>query len=183
MTLDVAMDKYYNSLYTYIYGRCGKDKYFADECCNTVFMLFSEKGCKLEDRVVYPWLMRTATNKTKEYFRKKKKENSILYLDDITTIQSYDADLSDKIYTDEDIEIAKQKLLSLLSPKERELYECYFIQKMSYISIAKKFGIDRNTASKRLHAIEKMLRGEVNKMFAATGSAVIIRILAELFDR
>lgn len=179
MNVDEAMSKYYKKLHAYIYGRT-KDRYFADECSNTVFMIFSEKGRKLEDSAVYPWLIRTAGNKIKEYFRKKEKESNIMYLEDITTIPSYDADLSDKIYTDEDIEMAKEKLLSLLSPTEREMYECYFMQKMTYIEVAKKFGIDRNTASKRLHTIEKVLCREASKML---GSAIIIRVLAELFDK
>ena len=63
------------------------------------------------------------------------------------------------------------------------MYECYFMQKMTYIEVAKKFGIDRNTASKRLHKIRVMLENEVYKMFAAAGTTVILRIIAELFDR
>lgn len=54
MTVDTAMNKYYNSVYAYIYGRTGKDKYFADECSNTVFILFSDKGQELDDPAVYP---------------------------------------------------------------------------------------------------------------------------------
>ena len=183
MTVDIAMNKYYDMVHAYIYGRTGMDKYFADECSNTVFIIFSEKGRKLDNPAVYPWLIRTASNKIKEYFRKKEKESYIMYMEDITTIPSYDADLSDKIYTDEDIDEAKERLLSLLSSVEREMYECYFMQKMTYIEVAKKFGIDRNTASKRLHKIRVMLENEVYKMFAAAGTTVILRIIAELFDR
>ncbi len=183
MTLEAAIDKYYQRVHSYIYGKTGKNKSYADECTNSVFFIFSQKGLKLEDSVVQPWLMKTATNKLKEYFRKQEKENMITYLDDISTIPSNDVDLLDKIYTDEDIEAAKEKLLSLLSDKEMEMYECYFVQKMTYAEVAQKFGIDRNTASKRLHIIRKKLEDEVSKMFAVGGAVTVMRILTALFDR
>lgn len=183
MTLEVAIDKYYQRVYSYIYGKTGKNKCYADECTNSVFFIFSNKGQTLDDNAVYPWLMKTASNKLKEYYRKQEKENIVTYLDDISTIPSDDADLSDKIYTDEDIEAAKEKLLSLLSDKEREMYECYFVKKMTYVEVAKKFGIDRNTASKRLHIIKKRLEDEARKMFAVGGAITVFRIIAALFNR
>lgn len=183
MTLDTAMDKYYNSIHAYIYGKTGKNQSFADECSNSVFFIFSNKGQTLDDNAVYPWLMKTASNKLKEYYRKQKKENMVTYLEDITVIPSDDTDLSDQMITDADIEEAKEKFISLLSPKDREMYECYFVKKMTYVEVAKKFGIDRNTASKRLHIIKKRLEDEARKIFAVGGAITVFRIIAVLFNR
>ncbi len=183
MTLDIAIDKYYNSIHAYIYGKTGKNKDFADECSNSVFFLFSLKGLELDDCAVFPWLMKTASNKSKEYFRKQGKENSVTYLEDMSFVPSDDIDLSDQIITDADIEEAKEKLISLLSPEDREMYECYYMQKMTYAEVAKKIGIDRNTASKRLHVIKKRLEDEARKMFAVGGAVTLLRIIAALLER
>lgn len=182
MTLDVAMEKYYGLIHSYIYGKTGKNESFADECSNSIFFLFSQKGSKLDDQTVYPWLMKTASNKTKEYFRSIGREKAVTYLEDITSIPADDTDITDILVTDEEIEEAKERLLSLLSPEKREMYECYFVQKMTYIEIAKRFGIDRNTASKRVRAIRKMLEEEAHKIFSVSGAAIILRIIEVLFD-
>ena len=137
----------------------------------------------MDDNAVYPWLMKIASNKLKEYYRKLKKENMVTYLEDITVIPSDDTDLSDQMITDADIEEAKEKLLSLLSPEDREMYECYFMQRMTYADVAKKFGIDRNTASKRLHIIRNRLENEARKMFAVGGAVTVLRVMAALFER
>ncbi len=183
MTLDAAIEKYYNIIHRYIYGKTAKDQDFADECTNNVFFLFSLKAEEIADPAVYPWLVKTATNKTKEYFRKKSKESIVTYIDDMPYEPSDNTDICDMLITDADIAVAKDKVLSLLSKTERELYDCYFNQKMTYIEIANKYGIDRNTASKRLHVISKKLEDEARKMFMIGGTATVMRIIAALFDR
>lgn len=183
MTVAEAIDKYYNSIHAYIYGRTGKDKDFADECSNNIFFLFSVNADNIVEPAVYSWLIKTASNKTKEYFRKKSKENIVTYLEDMTYEPSDNTDMYDMLITDADIEAAKEKVLSLLSDTERELYDCYFDQKMTYVEVAKKFGIDRNTASKRLHIIKKRLEDEARKMFAVGGAITVFRIIAALFNR
>lgn len=183
MTLETAMDKYYNAVHAYIYGKTGKNQDFADECSNSVFFLFSLKAQDIPDPAVYSWLMKTASNKTKEYFRKKSKENIITYLEDIPYEPSDNTDMCNMLITDADIEAAAEKVVSLLSDTEREMYDCYFNQKMTYIEVAQKFGIDRNTASKRLHAISKKLEDEVRKMFMIGGAVTVMRIISVLFNR
>ena len=183
MTFDTAVSKYYDKIHAFLYGGSGKDSYYADECCNSVFLSFSEKGTKIEDSAVYSWLFRTASNKLMEHYRKKSKERNFICVEDISCYPSEDADLCDQMITDKDIEEAKEKILSLLSPAERKLYECYFKQNMTYIEIAAKFGIDRNTASKRINIIRKKLEEEVRKMFTVCGAATVLRIMAALFDR
>lgn len=161
MTLDIAMQKYYNIIRSYVIGKTGKTD-FADECCNAVFFLFSLKEDKIVDEAVSTWLFKTTRNKLKEYYRKKAKDSIITNLDDVTDMLSDGSpDLSDIIVSDEDIDEAKEKLLSLLSPKERQLYEDYFINKMMFIEIAEKLGIDRNTASARVKRIRAKLEAEV----------------------
>ena len=90
------------------------------------------------------------------------------------------AELVDLIISDEDVLAAKEKLLSLLSGEERQMYEDYFVHKMSYEQIAAKLGINRATASKRLKHITKKLTDEANKIFGITGTAVILQALSAL---
>ena len=183
MTLDTAINRYYNSIYTLIYGKTGKDKLYADECCNYIFFLFSIKADKLKDEIVYPWLLKTADNKLKEYFRQKEKDKCVISLEEVPFVLVDKTELVDRIITDRDIEAAKQKLLSLLSEEERQMYEDYFVHKLTYAEIANKLGIDRNTAAKRLHTIRKKLEEEASKVLGIAGSVTVLRIITALFDR
>lgn len=183
MTIDTAIEKYYNYVYDLLFGKTAKDKCYTEECCNYIFFLLSLRLDKLKDEMVYPWLLKTAKNKLKEYFRKRKKESYVIYLEDITYEPADTTELADRMIKDEDIEAAVQKLLSLLTKEERQMYEDYFVHKLTYVEIAEKFGIDRNTASKRLHKIRRKLEEEAYKIFSIAGTFTILRILTVLFDR
>lgn len=183
MTFDTAMGRYYELVHSYIYGRSGMDRVYADECCNYVFFLYSIKGEKLKEDIVYPWLIKTAENKLKEYFRQKKKDSVVLSLEEIPFVPSDKTELSDRMITDEDIEEAKNVLLSRLSEDERRIYESYFVHKMTFVEMADHLGIDRNTASKRVHNIRKKLEEEASKMFMIGGAYTVLRIVSALFDR
>ena len=183
MTVDEAVEKYYNSVFSYIYGRSDKDKNFSDECCNTVFFLFSLKEKKIEDGIVYPWLIRTANNKLKEYRRIKEKDSVVLYLEDLPYTPADHRELSDVMIGEEEIEEAAKRLIAALSPEDRQMYEDYFIHKLSFIEIAERLGIDRNTASKRVQKLKKKLEEDAGRMFGIGGAYTVLRIIAFLFDR
>ena len=183
MDLDTAIDKYYNCIYSYVYGKTGKNKSYTDECCNTVFYLFSLKQNKIADAAVYPWLIKCAANKAYEYLRKIEKDNRIVYLDEASPVFSDDTELSDRMVSDTDIEEAKERLLCLLSPEERQMYEDYYINKLTYEEIAQKLGIYRSTASKRLRIIKQRLENEAKKIFTAAGTFTVLQIISSLFER
>ena len=184
MTLDEAINKYYKPIYSLVYGRSGKDKQFADECSNEIFFLFWLKAeKKIDDIAVYPWLLKTANYKLTEYFRQKKKDSVVISIEDISHTHADGTELVDLIIRDKNILAAAQKLLSLLSDDERQMYEDYFTNNMSYVQIASKMGIHRDTVSKRINIITKKLTDEANKVFGITGTAVVLQALYTLIDR
>lgn len=181
MTLDEAIDNYYKIIYSYVYGSSGKNETFTEECCNDIFFLYWLKAeNKIDDRAVFAWLLKTADYKLNNYIRKKKRERMTLPVEAVDEFNGNQAELVDLIISDEDILAAKEKLLSLLSGEERQMYEDYFVHKMSYEQIAAKLGINRATASKRLKHITKKLTDEANKIFGITGAAVILQTLSAL---
>lgn len=165
MTLDTAMQKYYNSVYSFVYGKTDKDTHYTEECCNTVFFLFSLNAKLIDDSAVYSWLIKTANNKIKEYLRKIEKEKRVIQFNDSLALSLYTSELTDLIVSESDIETVKEKLLSLLSEEDRQMYDDYFLNKLTYVEIAAKMGIDRNTVSKRVRMIRNILEEEVSKIF------------------
>ena len=169
--------EYYDEIFSYCYSNANFDKYDAEVLTQDVFLLFQEKCAELEDDCIKRWLMSVAKNKTREYYRKKKKDMSILSLDE-SVFEIADTDIQ-KMFednlpdNDEDTEKYIQILLKALTPKERELYHKVFVEKKSYKQIAEETNTNESTIATRVLRLKKRIRTIVKLMFTSVGQFII----------
>ncbi len=170
-------DTYYNDVYSYCYSTINFDKYEAEVLTQDVFLLFQQKCGELEDNNIKHWLLCVAKNKTKEFFKKKKKDATILSLDE-SFFDIEDMDIQ-KMFEDnlpmddEEIEKYVNIVLKALTQKERELYRKIYKEKMTYAEIAEELNISNNAVASRVLRLKNKIRTIIKLMFTSVGQFII----------
>ena len=182
-TAERITKEHYNEIYAYCLSQvnCNEDE--AYEITQEVFLTFQNKLEKLNDINLSIWLMKTAKNKSREYFRAKKKADKLVPLDpeQLPTDDMYV--YIDKYFENEDnlsdeyIEKAKEIVLNLLTKRERELYVKVFVEKKSYAQVAEEM----NTNRKNVGVMVSRLRKRVEMLAKVTLSMVGQIIIKTLF--
>ena len=169
--------EYYDEIFSFCYSNAKFNKYDAEVLTQDVFLLFQEKCNDLNDDEIKHWLMVVAKNKTKEYYREKKKDMSVLSLDEAVfeiaenDIQKmFEDNLPDN---DEDTEKYIKILLKALTPKERDLYRKMFVEKKTYKQIAEETNTNESTVASRARRLKIRIRAIIKLMFSTFGQFII----------
>ena len=169
--------EYYDEIFSFCYSNAKFNKYDAEVLTQDVFLLFQEKCNDLNDDEIKHWLMVVAKNKTKEYYREKKKDMSVLSLDEAVfeiaenDIQKmFEDNLPDN---DEDTEKYIKILLKALTPKERDLYHKMFVEKKTYKQIAEETNTNESTVASRARRLKIRIRAIIKLMFSTFGQFII----------
>ena len=131
----------------------------------------------MNDDEIKHWLMVVAKNKTKEYYREKKKDMSVLSLDE-AVFELADNDIQ-KMFednlpdNDEDTEKYIKILLKALTPKERDLYHKMFVEKKTYKQIAEETNTNESTVASRARRLKIRIRAIIKLMFSTFGQFII----------
>lgn len=168
-----TIEKYYTKIYNLCLYKTKNDKAEAENCTQNIFMILIENWDKLEDRDIYAWLLKTTQHTLMNLYRKKKKESLVQPITSCENIQSDTADPSDLMISDEEIEEHKQKILSQLSPADRDLYRKYFEEKMSYREISEQLGIDYAATQMRVSRLKSRLKKQVSETFCIAGAGTL----------
>ena len=181
MTIEDVTEQYYNKIFMIARHRL-KNVELAKECTNDVFLVMIMKWDKINKEHILPWLMKTLQNKIKEYQRKQKRNNRTTCLYDNMQYETAYTEMCDMIYSDEDIEAMKQAILNELSPKDRELYEDYFVKKMSYSELSEKLKIQKSAVSARVVKLKKLLKKKIMKSFGILGATAVTEMLIRILQ-
>lgn len=169
--------EYYDEVFSFCYSNVKFNKYDAEVLTQDVFLLFQEKCNDLNDDEIKHWLMVVAKNKTKEYYREKKKDMSVLSLDE-AVFELADNDIQ-KMFednlpdNDEDTEKYIKILLKALTPKERDLYHKMFVEKKTYKQIAEETNTNESTVASRARRLKIRIRAIIKLMFSTFGQFII----------
>lgn len=181
MNLSEVFEKYYIKIYNFCLYKTRYDRADAENCTQQVFMVLIEKWDNMEDRDIYAWLLKTAQYTLMNLYRKKQKENSVYPIESYENIPCDTPDLEDLVISDKEIEEHKQRILSQLSPADRDLYRRYFEENMSYIEISEQLGIDYAATQMRVSRLKSRIKKQVSETFCIAGTGTLaIKILIAL---
>ena len=163
--LDLAgvIEKYYdavksNALYV------TRSEHAASDVTQSVFTLLVERWDKLKHDRIGAWIFAAERRKLLEFFREKERGGSVLPLDEM---EKPDAALSaeDKYFelTDAELEAVRDRVLSVLSDGERELYEAYFVEGRTYEDICALYSLTYYAATSRVKRIRRKLERSVKE--------------------
>ena len=145
--LSAAYEQYYENLCRFCFLKLKNEEQTYD-CVQESFCVFYDRILQGEEIVnVGGYLYKIADNLVKAQWRKNKREQNILQLEEIKETlviqQKFD-------FSDTDYDVLAQKVLTALDEKELEIYKLKYIEKKSINEIAQKLGISFSAAAKRL---------------------------------
>ncbi len=171
--------KYYKEIYAYClsYANCSESE--AEEITQNVFLTFQEKLDNLEDINIRSWLLATAKNKAREFFRQNKKAEKLVPLNPDRTptddmfiyIDRYFAEMDD--VSDEYIEKCKELILKTLTKKEYELYTKVFIEKKKYRQVAEEMNISEKNVGVRVSRLRQKIKKLASLAMSVVGQIII----------
>ena len=149
ITAERIANTHYNEVFSYCLFKL-QNKTEAEDLTQDTFLAFQIKITvdKLEDDHVIAWLINTASNLIKHYFRDHKRfimeelNESHLTVEDILECLERENPI-----TPEQIEEQKQQVLSILDEKETELFNKRYVEHKGYKEIAEELNMSPKTAS------------------------------------
>lgn len=170
--------QYYNKVFSFCFSMAKSNYDDAMEITQEVFLLFAKKAKDLEDDKIEHWLIAVAKKKGLEYFRRIKKEASIIAIED--SFRSADEVFSTITrfysYSDAEVKLTLDAILKMLTEEEYQLFVKKFIEKKTQAEIAKELNISISTVSTRT----LRLRNKIEKLgflcFTIVGQFIIKNI-------
>ena len=176
VTANKIAEKYYNDVRAFCYSKL-EDIDVAEDITQDTFLVFQLKVEQLEDEHIIAWLINTASNLIKHYFRENKrfvqeefKEAHFSVVDILECMEK------ENPITPEEIEEKKQKILSELNEKEREFFIKRYVEHKTYKEIAEEMNISKNAAAIHTHRLREKIIHE-----AKTLTSAWILLVANLF--
>lgn len=174
---EIIAKKYYEDVFSYCYSYLNCNETEASDITQEVFLVFQEKCETLEDINIRNWLYKVAKNKVREHFRKMKKEDKLVPLDEnmVTVDEDEMLPLFDEYLKIDDEEIEKYKTIVLkgLTKSEQELYHKIFVEKKKYKEIAEELNTTEKAINSKAMRLRIKIRRIVSLMFTSVGQFII----------
>lgn len=143
-TADKIANIYYDDVYSYCFSKL-KDKYVAEDITQDAFLVFQLKTDKLVDDHIIAWLINTASNLIKAYFRENSRfireelKESHLSVNDIIECMERENPI-----TPEELDDQIQQILNALNEKERVFFTKRYIEHKTQKEIAAEMNMSEN---------------------------------------
>jgi len=165
----------YQEIFKLVYAKDGIPWHDAEEITQDTFLAFYNKLDILKDDIISSWLKSTATKKCMEYYRKKKKWQLLLSLEDaiiswedmLITVDNY------YTVTKADVEKAKEIILKTLKKDDYTLYYKKIIEGKDYKQIAEEMGITVSNVGTRFSRLRKKVELLAKIAFSGPGQFII----------
>lgn len=176
VTATKIADVYYDEVRAFCLSKL-QNNHDADDITQDTFLLFQLKADVLEDNHIIAWLINTANNLIKHFFRENKRfifeelNESHLSVDDILECIERENPI-----TPEQIEEQKQQVLSILNEKETELFNKRYVEHKSYREIAEELNMSEKAANVYCYRLRKKIIDEAKLI---TGAWILL--VAKMF--
>ncbi|MFT4664440.1 MAG: RNA polymerase sigma-70 factor (ECF subfamily) [Polaribacter sp.] len=151
-------DKYYRSIFRFIYQRIGTQAPAAD-VCSQVFLKAMQKLNKYQFKGVpfSAWLYRIASNEVAQHFRDNKKSRTVCVDDRQLN------DIIDEVNEQPNEQLTRNLLTCLdnLKPLDLQLIELRFFEKRPFKEIADILGITESNAKVKTYRILERLKNKL----------------------
>ncbi len=168
-------EKMYQKVFRYVYAREEIPYHDAQEIAQDTFVLFYEKLDILNDDIINRWLISVANKKCLEFYKKKKKWQLILSLEE--AMNSWDDLLItfDNYHTatEAEIEKAKEIILKTLNKDEYTLYYKKMVEGKEYKQIAEEMGITVSNVGTKFSRLKKKVEILAKVAFSGPGLFII----------
>jgi RNA polymerase sigma factor (sigma-70 family) len=158
-----AQEHLFKQYYGYVMSvalRFSSSRDNAKEIANDSFLkIFRKIESRQVDKEFRPWIRRIVVNTAIDYYRKEKKHDNEMPLDDALE-ETYDESVLDNLGAGEII-----KLINSLPMIYRYTFTLYEIEGFSHQEIAGLLGIETSTSRKNLSRSKKMLRQMILKYY------------------
>lgn len=156
INFSVLYDKYYRSIFVFIYRRTGNENITAD-ITSIVFLkaIVNIKKFEFKGLPFSAWLFRIALNELNEYYRRAKSERIISFEDTDIHLFAAEAELESNL---EEMSVKLVNALSTLSHDQIQLVEMRFFEKRSFSEIGNILDITENNAKIKLYRILDRLK-------------------------
>lgn len=149
--------RYYNKMYGFVFKRVNDEEFAADIVSQTFLKALTNlSSYQYKGLPFSAWLYRIALNLCQDHFRQKKKTQTF-YLDPTNTGYLIAEMIGDK--EDDISELSLPKVLRDLKPKDLNLIELRFFEKLSFKEIAGVLDVSEAAAKVRLYRILKKMKG------------------------
>lgn len=160
--LQQCYDAYRMKLFNYCLARLDGSREAADDCVQETFVVFYDKLLDGESfEAPRAFLYRTADNFVKRQKQKAASEaKRNVPLEEAWSVSSPDSVYSERVNLIDYDECA-QKLVSMLSDDEKEIYTLRYVEKTSVESMARMMGLSRPAMSMRLVRLRNKIKDMV----------------------
>ena len=177
-TAERIANMYYNDVFSYCLFKL-QNKTEAEDLTQDTFLAFQIKITVdgLRDDHIIAWLINTASNLIKHYFREHKR----FIMEELNESHLTVADILECLEREnpippEKIEEQKQQVLSILNEKEREFFNKRYIEHKSYREIAEELNISETAANVYCCRLRKKITEEAK---IVTGAWILL--IAKIF--
>lgn len=166
---------YYQHVFRYCFSASKNNYHDAEEITQEVFLVFSKKLSSLEDDIVEHWLISVAKKKTLEYYRRLKKHDMVISLEDSFTSVEDVLSTMTRYYSISDVELKMtiEAIRKMLTEEEDQLFIKKFIEKKKQAEIANEMGLTTSNVSTKT----ARLRDKIEKLgflcFTFAGQLII----------
>lgn len=163
--------KHYKDIYKFCCSHL-RDENAAMDVTQDVFLIFINKANELEDICVRSWLYTTASKKIKEDRRNEIIRSQFYSFDDNLNSEVNIPDIIldfEKVLDDDLIEITRNKIISMLTPEEKLIFDSIYEKHMKFSEIGNELGISANAVAARHYRLK-------NKIAKIAKSAFIVLI-------
>ena len=156
-------ERYFDVIKKYCLPKLSFDEASASDCAHAVFDLAEKQYDKLKDHPNVPgWLMTTAKHLVHKRWKKNVKEAANRIPLELAAAIPDGRDPFDAVELDEsEIERITGAVLSGLDGKEREYYELYFKQNLSFADMASRLGVSEKAVRAKLARIKLKLKQRI----------------------
>lgn len=165
---------HYNDIYKFCCSYLNNDD-DAMDVTQDVFLFFIHKANELEDNFVRSWLYKTAANKIKETRRDKITRSQFYSFDENlngeVTIPEIILDFEDRI-DDSLIETTRNKIISMLTPDEKIIFDAIYEKHMKLSDIGNEIGLSQNAVAVRHLRLKNKI-----KELAKTAFIIIVFVM------
>lgn len=161
--IGMLYERYFETIKKYCLPRLRYDEDAAADCAHAVFEEARLHAGELEKHPNVPgWLMLTAKNKLKKSWKRSVAEAARSVSLELVTALPDRSDPFDAIELPEsEIERMTGEVLSCLDPKEREYYDLFYGQKLSFAETGARMGVSEKAARAKLARIKLKLKRRI----------------------
>jgi RNA polymerase sigma-70 factor, ECF subfamily len=147
---DVLYDKYYKSIFIFVYRRTGNEELTAD-ITSQVFLkaLINIQKYVFKGVPFSAWLFRIAFNEINMYFRKNNADRIVSL--ERTSVSNIIAEVEEE--DNSEIHLKMMQALKEMTEEDTQLIELRFFEKRSFLEVGNIVGITENNAKVKVYRI------------------------------